>query len=172
MNNSIKEYFSTTWLERDRSLGQYTYSGWALIDKIADDEHVLDVGCGTNQFKDKIKYLYGIDITDVGADEVVSIEDFETDIIFDVAFCLGSINFGPGLVVYNQIKKIDSLLSDNGRIYWRCNPGQADHGNEECKNIDFFPWNIDIHKLWSRQFGYKLQNVQKDRKRIYCEWVK
>lgn len=170
MHKFLTEYFSTTWLEGDRSLDQYTYSGWALIDKVKSGERVLDVGCGTNPFKGKIPLLYGIDITDIGSDEQVSIEDFETDQKFDVAFCLGSINFGSRSNVYNQVKRVVSLLTENGRIYWRCNPGLADHQNKQVQEIDFFPWTIETHHIWSMEFGFKLQNVQQDYNRIYAEW--
>ena len=171
MNKFLTEYFSTKWLEGNRSLNQYTYSGWALIDQVLPGERVLDVGCGLNSFKGKIPLLHGIDITNVGSDEQVSIDDFETDQLFDVAFCLGSINFGSKEVIRDQIRKVDSVLN-NGRIYWRCNPGLADHQNNLVQQVDFFPWTIPLHEQWSAEFGYKLQNVQQDHKRIYCEWIK
>ena len=173
MDITLEEYFSTVWFEGNRSLDQYTYSGWELVNKVEQHERVLDVGCGANPFKGKIKNLYGIDITDVGSDEQVSIEDFETDIIFDVAFCLGSVNFGSKEDVYNQIKKIDSLLANDGRIYWRCNPGNYDHQNNQCVELPIFHWSIELHEEWSKEFGYTLQNVQpNDHNRIYAEWVK
>ena len=39
--------------------------------------------------KQYLNNVYGIDITDIGADEVVAIEDFKSDERFDVALCLG-----------------------------------------------------------------------------------
>jgi len=114
----------------------------------------------------------GIGITNVGCDEQVSIEHFEPAILFDVAFCLGSINFGTEEVIHNQIKKIVSILEDKARIYWRCNPGKADHNNEQCKDIDFFPWSIEYHEKWSKEFGFRLQHVRDDHNRIYAEWVR
>ena len=174
MNNfNLEEYFSTKWLEGSRSLDKYTYSGWALIDKVKMDEWVLDVGCGQNPFKGKIKNLIGIDITDIGSDEQVSIEDFNSPIFFDVAFCLGSVNFGSKEDVYNQIKKIDSILTENGRIYWRCNPGNYDHQNNQVAELPIFHWTVELHEEWSKEFGYTLQNVQpNDHNRIYAEWLR
>jgi hypothetical protein len=172
MDITLKEYFSTSWLEGNRSLDQYTYSGWALIFKVQGCERVLDVGCGTNPFKGKIPLLYGIDITDIGSDECVSIEEFETDIKFDVAFCLGSLNFGSKETIYNQIKKVDSILTENGRIYWRCNPANHDHQNNRCDDLPLFEWTVELHETWSKEFGYELQNVQHDHNRIYAEWIK
>ena len=54
--NKLNTYFSTKWKS---NLNQYQYSGWNLIDKVKDDEWVLDVGCGPNPFKGKIKNLIG-----------------------------------------------------------------------------------------------------------------
>ena len=170
MDKSLQKYFSTTWLKRDRTLDQYTYSGWSLLDQIKSTEWVLDVGCGTNPFNGKIQNLYGIDITNVGCHEQVSIEEFEPAILFDVAFCLGSINFGDERTIYNQIKKINSILKHNARIYWRCNPGRHDHGNDECNNINFFPWTIEHHNKWSAEFGFNIQDVQTDNNRLYVVW--
>jgi hypothetical protein len=56
----LNEYFSTKW---QSNLNQYTYSGWALADKIHTNELVLDVGCGFNEFKSRIPNLIGIDPT-------------------------------------------------------------------------------------------------------------
>ena len=172
MDNFIQEYFSSTWLEGNRTLDQYTYSGWDLAKKVNTDEWVLDVGCGTNPFKGKIKNLYGIDLTDVGSDEQVSIDHFEPARLFDVAFCLGSVNFHNEANVHNQIKRIVSMLTDNGRIYWRCNPGNYDHRNVACKELPIFPWTISHHEKWSKEFGFTLQNIQNDRNRIYAEWIR
>jgi len=172
MRTLLKEYFSTTWLERDRSLDQYTYTGWALLDKIGPHENVLDVGCGTNPFKPYLgDRVYGIDITDVGADEVVAIEDFYTTNKFDVAFCLGSINFGNQDTINNQLDKIDKCLN-SGRIYWRCNPGRYDHGNDHFNNIDVFDWDEGKLYMFADMYGYEVADMQKDGNRIYSEWIK
>ena len=172
MYTALTEYFSGPWLACDRSLDQYELTGWALVDKIKPHERVLDVGCGENLFKPKIKNLHGIDITDVGADEVVSIEDFQADEKFDVAFCLGSINFGDINVIRIQIEKVVAALKPSNRIYWRCNPGKKDHGNEECKDIDFFPWSYGHQRYFADCHGYSIRDMRMDGKRIYAEWIK
>jgi len=173
MKKHLAEYFSTTWLEGGRDLSKYKYSGYALMKKVHFSESVLDVGCGTNPFKRCIGNLHGIDITDVGADEVIAIEDFETAYKYDVAFCLGSINFGDENTIRNQIRSVDKCLRDDGRIYWRCNPGLSDHGNEKCKELDVFPWSFDYHEMFAAEHGYIVKDLQWDsNERIYAEWVK
>ena len=150
--------------------GEWQYSGWALVDKIQSNELVLDVGCGFNEFKSRIVNLVGIDPANDAADYKVSIEKFNTVDRFDVALCLGSINFGDKLTIMNQIACVINCLKPTARIYWRCNPGIADHGNDECKNINFYQWSIEEHVKLSELFGFKLMFCCWDNNRIYAEW--
>ena len=166
----LNNYFSTIWKS---NLNQYKYSGWALIDKISPGELVLDVGCGFNEFKSHIPNLVGIDTANDQADFSVIIEDFRKDIKFDVAFCLGSINFGNEDIILHQINCVVDCLKPHARIFWRCNPGLQDHGNNECKNIEFFPWSMDKHIKYSELFKFKLAACRWDtNNRIYAEWTR
>ena len=165
----LNNYFSTVWTS---NLSQYNYSGWALVNKINSNELVLDVGCGFNEFKSRIPNLVGIDPANDKADFRLPIEYLRTDIKFDVAFCLGSINFGSEENILNQIECVIKNLKPKSRIYWRCNPGLADHNNEQCKDIDFYPWTIEKHIEFADRFGYKLVVAQWDTgNRIYAEWT-
>lgn len=166
----LNNYFSTVW---QSNLKQYKYSGWALVDKIQPNELVLDVGCGFNEFKSRIPNLIGIDPANDRADFKLPIEYFRNDIKFDVAFCLGSINFGSEINIVNQIAHVVSCLKPKARIYWRCNPGLADHSNDECKLIDFYPWTIAKQAELAEQFGFRLTTCKWDTaNRIYAEWSK
>ena len=163
----LNKYFSTIWKS---DLTQYQYSGWAIADKIRSNELVLDVGCGYNEFKSRIPNLVGIDPANDRADHKVSIEEFNTLDRFDVALCLGSINFGDKLTIMNQIACVVNCLKSSARIYWRCNPGHADHGNAECRSIEFYPWTMEEHVKLSELFGFKLMTCCWDGNRIYAEW--
>ena len=163
----LNNYFATMWKS---NLSQYQYSGFALVDKIRPGETVIDVGCGYNEFRGHIPNLVGIDPANDRADYRVSIEEFNTADRFDVALCLGSINFGNKLTIMNQIACVINCLKPTSRIYWRCNPGYADHGNEACKDIDFYPWSIEEHVKLSELFGFKLMTCCWDNNRIYAEW--
>lgn len=164
----LNEYFATKWKS---NLNQYLYSGSNLINNIADDEWVLDVGCGPNPFKYKIKNLIGIDPAFNEADYKVTIDMFKTNQKFDVAFCLGSINFGSETKIISEINSVVNLLNKKSRIYWRCNPGRKDHGNLECEQINFFPWTFDTHKKFSTYFGFECVDLKWDSNcRIYSEW--
>jgi hypothetical protein len=164
----LNNYFANHWNPR---IDQYQYSGWALLKKIRLGESVLDVGCGNNPFKKHIANLTGVDPAFDQADYQCTIEEFESNIQYDVAFCLGSINFGTEDVVLKQINCVVNLLRPQGRIYWRCNPGQQDHGNTECMGIDFFPWTEQLLEQYAIKFGFRLIDLQYDtNNRLYAEW--
>ena len=151
----------------------YKYSGFSLVDNIKDDEWVIDIGCGQNSFKNRIKNIIGIDPATDDADVKTTIEDFHTNHRFDVALCLGSINFGSEEIIKNQISCVDRLLKPSGRIYWRCNPGRKDHKNKECEQIDFYPWDSEKHIRLSNEFGYQIRQFKNDNNnRLFVEWIK
>jgi len=166
--HELNNYFKLHWNGYNNI---YKYSGFSIIDKIKCNEWVIDVGCGKNIFKPFIKNLVGIDPVFGEADFQTTIEEFITTQSFDVALCFGSINFGSEQKIKNQINCVVRLLSPTSRIYWRVNPGRKDHGNEQCKNIDFFPWNENLLKSYAEEFGFDVVEIKEDNnKRIYCEW--
>jgi hypothetical protein len=167
---SLNNYFATHW---QGHFNQYLYSGLSLVKKIKPEEWVLDVGCGVNMFKPLIANLVGIDPAFDQADVKLTIEEFKTDKKFDVAFCLGSINFGDKNTIKNQIECVVNLLKPDARIFWRCNPGLHDHGNPYCKEIDFFPWTPRLLEEFAEQFNFKIADLREDfNNRIYCEWAR
>jgi hypothetical protein len=170
----LNYYFGNVWHQGSNPIETSEKSGKALIEKINSGERVIDIGCGTNPFKGLIPNLVGIDPAFDQADYRVTVEDFETTEKFDVAFCLGSINFGNRGEIEKQISKVVSLLKPDARIYWRCNPGQQDHPSDECKNIQFYPWTIPEHVRLAEKFGFRLMQCQweNNNRRLYAEWVR
>jgi hypothetical protein len=168
----LNEYFSNHW---NSEIEKYPRSGFNLAKEVSDSERVLDVGCGHNPFKGMIKNLVGIDPAFEEADFHGTIEEYQSDELFDVAFCLGSINFGNEAKIRLEIEKIISLLKPNGRIYWRCNPARADHDSEKCEEINFFNWSLAYHEQFCKDYGFELYDVALERpephkKRIYAVW--
>jgi hypothetical protein len=167
----LNHYFKDVWCP---STDKYIYSGYAIVDKIPKDAQVLDVGCGSNPFKGHIKNLIGIDPAHSNADIQTTIEEYTTDQRFDVALCLGSINFGNESIIAKQIECVNNLLNHRARIYWRLNPGQHDHNNAECNQIDFFPWTFE--KLYEYACRYNFQQIDACidnnglHDRLYAEW--
>lgn len=166
----LNKYFCDEWKS---DIPKYKYSGHSLINQVNSHEWVLDVGCGDNYFKEFIPNLVGIDPANESADYKLTIEEFEPQIKFDVAFCLGSINFGSRPQILQQVGKVVSLLEQRSRIYWRCNPGLQDHNTDGCKQIEFFPWTFDLHYEIADMFGYRVKELRWDTdNRIYAEWVR
>ena len=165
----LNYYFGQVWQGGTKNFKE---TGLALADKIQDTEWVLDVGCGSNPFKGIITNLVGIDPANERADFKVTIEEFRPSRQFDVALCLGSINFGNVSDISKQIEALMQCLKPKARIYWRCNPGLQDHGNEECTKINFFPWTIEWHRQLASHYGFILKEVgwETNKKRIYAEW--
>jgi len=169
----LDEYFNNVWRHTPFSDLKAELSGYALINKVKPNEKVIDVGCGKNLFKGKIPNLIGIDPAFPEADLKLTIEDYAkvNRDKYDVAFCLGSINFGTRETIENQIELVIGLLNEKNRIYWRCNPGLPDHENEECKRIPFYNWTIEEHVRLSEQYGYELVECRWEKNnRIYAEW--
>jgi hypothetical protein len=174
----VNKYFAFSWKSGDN----WTITNTANIaSKIGLDETVLDVGCGYNPFKPLLgDRLYAFDPAIAYGNELCSLEDFNSaGNQWDVVLCMGSINFGNEDHIASQIEKVVSLTKKGGRIYWRQNPGQADHNNEECKSVPFFEWIEEYNYSFAARFGcqvvdFKIDYNRKnsDRIRLYAEWIK
>jgi len=169
----LNDYFSRVW---QPTTYKYLYSGFNLVNKIKDSDWVLDVGCGHNEFKGMIKNLVGIDPGCSQADIITTIEDYVPDRLFDVAFCLGSLNFGKGETVPGQIQKVVECLKPEASIYWRVNSGLHDHDNKLCKQIEFYPWDRDLLDFYAHEHGFECVKILDDTNgsntRLYAEWVR
>lgn len=170
----LNYYFSNVWRENHIGIEEFNHTGLSLITKIKETDRVIDIGCGSNPFKGLIHNLVGIDPAFPEADYQLSLEDFfskHSNQQFDVAFCLGSINFGNATDIERQIDMVSNLLTSDGRIFWRCNPGLQDHRNDDCKYISFYPWSFEEHTRLSQQFGFTIVKLEWDiHNRIYAEW--
>ena len=166
----IKEYFGKHWTSRT---SEYRYSNHSIADKIGSNEHVIDIGCGNNEFKALIKNLTGLDIVNPRADVVVDFDDYETDQTFDVALCLGSIQYGTRDDIERQLKKLSKLVHAGGRVYWRTNTGVRDHKNALVDQVPYYPWTHQAHREFAQQFGFVCEFVTEDlHGRLYAEWRK
>lgn len=167
----LNDYFSKHWIPGN---GRGITSPKEIAKHIHPDEWLLDVGCGNNPFKGLVKNVIGIDPAFNQADFKCTIEEFNFDRLFDVATCLGSINFGDISVIEKQINKIVSLLKVQSRIFWRLNPGRYDHENLECATVPFFPWTYEILNSFAIKHNYIQTMEQIDehqtRPRLYAEW--
>jgi len=170
----LNQYFAESWKPSEDA---YTYSAYStLAKKVQPEQWVLDVGCGGNPFKKLLPNVIGIDPARDEADFKVAIEDFKTDQRFDVAMCLGSINFGTQEDIEPAVAKVVSLLKPQSQIFWRLNPGRQDHACGECEKIKFFPWTHAILQQFADQHGYQQTNEQQESNgrviRLYAEWYR
>ena len=170
-SKTVNEYFGNSWKP---NYDHFKYSGWALLEKVQPGETVIDIGCGFNLFKPHLKQaLYGIDPANDEADEKVGIMEFKTNKQWDVAFILGSLNFGTAEDVEPQVKKAVSLVKPGGRLFWRQNPGIGDHPWKGVEAIQFFPWTIELNTEWAHKYGCSITECKWDTSnRIYAEWKK
>lgn len=131
-------YFSKVWQPETK---KFKYSGLAIIDEVnsMSPEHVIDIGCGYNEFKGKIKNLVGIDPYNDRADINIHTLDYKTDQKYDVAICLGSINFGSSDKILKELESVVEIVRTGGFLYFKVNPG-IQHDKPEAKWINFYDW--------------------------------
>lgn len=165
----LARYFGEIWKP---TTDIYVYSGWALVDEINNQNPtlVLDVGCGYNQFKGRIKNLIGIDPYNNCADYMVDVLDFNVSDMYDHILVLGSLNFNSYDEIELRFKKIVSLLSPNGKMYFRANPGIL------WKNgpyVDIFHWTFEIVYELGTKYNLRLDTYKKDSNdRLYFVYTK
>tara|TARA_B100001057_G_scaffold219876_1_gene220280 strand:+ start:10744 stop:11421 length:678 start_codon:yes stop_codon:yes gene_type:complete len=134
----LKNYFGKVW---QPEIKKFKYSGLAIIDEVnaMNPDNVIDIGCGYNEFKGKIKNLIGIDPYNDRADIDVHTLDYKPDIQFDVAICLGSINFGSSDKILDELENVVNMVKTGGMLYFRVNPG-IQHDKPAAKWINFYDW--------------------------------
>ena len=171
MNPDLLKYFADNW---QPDYTKFKYSGWALLDKIKEDDQILDIGCGYNLFKKHFgNRLYGIDPANNKADQVIAWEDYKLHKKFNVFFVLGSINFGHEKYVESQIAKLSRETKTGDRVYWRQNPGTGDHPWKGVEEVQFYPWSFDKNKEWADKYNFTINELLQDTgNRIYTEWTR
>ncbi len=156
----LNKYFSKYW---QNDMKKWKYSGVQLIDEVNSlrPRAVLDVGCGYNEFKNKIDNLIGIDPYNVKADIQVRTLDYQSNKLFDVILCLGSVNFGSKEKIIAEVSKCVNLLADGGTMFFRVNPG-VQHDKPEAHWIEFYAWNVPFIIELSEMFQLKILDIRDD----------
>jgi len=156
---AINSYFNGIW--KDTNYQFFKYSGYSLVDYVNNQKPsgVLDVGCGYNRLKSLIPNLIGIDPYNDAADVKVSIEDYSTTHVtfppYDIALCLGSINFGDEKTIDNQISKLHLLWSKEA--IFRVNPGIPHKGVE---GIEWYKWSHNKIFSVAKQYNYNVKDLK------------
>jgi len=149
----------------------YVYTGWQLADEVnkLNPKNVLDVGCGYNQFKDRIPNLIGIDPYNNCADYQVDILEYRVPYKHDAIIALGSINFNSLDEIETRFGRCVDLLETGGRFYLRANPGLT---HKTGPYVDIFPWSFEIAMMLSEKYDLKLLEFKKDHNRFYIVYQK
>jgi hypothetical protein len=156
----MERYFSEVWQPETK---KYKYSGLNIINEVNDlnPNNVLDIGCGYNEFKGKIKNLVGIDPYNSRADIMVHTLKYNTNVLYDVVICLGSINFGSTDKIIKELQKVVSLTMQGGMLIFRANPG-IQHKASESQWIDFFDWNTTFIMNIAQALNCSVQQLHRD----------
>jgi hypothetical protein len=184
LNKTIEYFNNQTKFLRPWSTGNnFEFSMYSILNKInPSTDNVIDIGCGANNFYGKITHLTAIDIVEIPEIAVrpyivSSLQDFETDQKFDVALCLGSIQFGDQESIDADIKKLDSLLKSNAKVFWRF--VTKEQGITQGIDTPFrYYWTFDSLRQAAEQYGFNQINEHIDTRpdglftRNYCEWVR
>lgn len=151
----------------------YSYTGWKLVDEVNSlkPKKVLDVGCGYNQFKERIPNLIGIDPYNNCADYQVDILEFSAVAeSFDAIIALGSINFNSKEDIELRLSNCVKLLAPEGKMFFRVNPGIQ---HQKGPWVDVFPWSFEIAHEFAKQFNLELETFKKDaNSRLYFVYRK
>ena len=169
-NLYMNRFFGEIWKPQTEI---YNYTGWNLVDEInkLTPNKVLDVGCGYNQFKGRIKNLIGIDPYNNCADYQVDIFEFVDELhSYDIIIALGSINFNSFEDINSRMKKCVELLAPKGKMFFRVNPGIP---HQKGPWVDIFPWSFETVQQFAKTYNLKLETFKKDsNSRLYFVYQK
>ena len=141
-------------VSRPGELIKFTENSIEMIDAInaMNPTLVLDLGCGTNFYKSRIKNLIGIDILDEDEDIICPIESIDS--IFqpnsaDVILALGSINFGKDDLILQQLEQVYKVCKPGGLIYFRV--------NQNPSHEIFYTWDFDKIEAYTKKLGFEYE---------------
>lgn len=170
----VADYFAHHWVGNTLA---FEKSGEALVEKVnaLKPKTVLDVGCGYNLYRDKIKcdLFVGIDPYNDNSTFKMSTLDFAENVRldgqqFDVVMALGSINFGNEAKIYSELTAVDKLLKKGGHLFIRANPGLP-HKHSDYALVDliqFYPWSKYDSLTISHLFGYELLEFSEETNKV------
>ena len=176
---AITEQFSGDYESSFERTLWYEHSGFNLIEEInaLNPKLVVDVGCGANLFKNKIKNLIGFDVRNYpDVDFNCAIEDMViAPESADVILALGSLQYTNREIIYKDISKIVSWLRPGGFFVVR-NKGFVSESQSE-KSEYGYRWSREWFDQVSRDFGLTtikgpLSDANPNQERIVWWWQK
>lgn len=166
----LNRFFGEIWKPRTDTFG---HTGWAICDEInkLNPKSVLDVGCGYNQFKERIQNLTGIDPYNNSADYQVDILDYKVKPeSHDVVMAFGSINFNSKDEIEDRFGHVINLLQKGGKLFMRANPGIQ---HEKGPYVDVFAWSFEVVNEFAEKYNLHLETYKQDANdRLYFVYKK
>jgi len=174
--------FRDTYSHTEFRLKGFQYSGTNLIDEInsLNPQSVVDVGCGVNYFRDKIKNLIGFDIVDYSdIDFHCSIQDMVIDNdSVDVVLALGSLQYTNRELTLIDIQRVVGWMRPGGYLVVRNQQFVSE--SDSVKSKAPYHWSQEWFDKISKDLGLKLikgplidlNNKLKDLERIVWWWQK
>lgn len=165
----LKKYYTETWKPQTQT---YIHSGFGIADEInaLEPTSVVDIGCGYNEFKDKINNLIGVDAFNEHADIISSTVDYNPENKHDIAICFDSVNFGSADNVFFELAHIVSkIVNPGGFIFFRANTKDTQHCKAE-QWIDFFEWSPEFVVNSARVLGCIPVICKQDNDSLFFVW--
>ena len=154
----LKERFEQQHEVRKRSLALHrTLSGRKLAEEIAESNPtlVLDLGCGSNEFKKIVPNVIGVDVAELPeVDFKMSIQNFHRRKPFkertaDWILCFGPFNYGGSKWATEIGECMSYYLAEHGTIVCHTHPTNSE--------IDWTEENITTY---GKEFGFVTESVQ------------
>jgi hypothetical protein len=169
-------YWDQLWPAKLRVVGDHgkkllentTYTGLSLIDSVntLNPSMVLDIGCGQNFYKHKIKNLVGLDMFGQDCDLQVDYFNSSFDTKADVVLVLGMLEYGSADQVHRKLCRIKQNCHQATQIFFRFNIS-PEYGYEIMpgRDICFF-----MHKLICLPEQWNQAIVQAGFDVLFSDW--
>jgi SAM-dependent methyltransferase len=152
-------FFGQNW---GHTMDQYVQTGWALADVVnsLNPRSVLDVGCGFNLFKGRIKNLTGLDPYNSAADLKIDIRAYRAPKnSHDVILALGSLCYNSRDEVEHEFAHCVDLLETNGKMFMRVNPNAE---FSKFPYLEFFEWSPAIAQEFAEKYQLRMETWEQD----------
>lgn len=152
--DKLRHFFAADRWEQ--SIDRFSHSGYALVDQVNArmPRVVVDLGCGFNPFKGRIRNLIGIDLVNDAADVVCDANGAPfRDGSVDVVLALGSVNFGDREDIIAALETAHRWLAVGGALFMRVNPGEP-----IGEDIVVFPWTRELAVELGDQVGFDVED--------------
>lgn len=152
-----KATYTRKELGYDEYIGKFTYdtrkfTGEFLLKEIKKDgsgAFVLDVGCGNNPFKNRLKNVIGVEPGTWGSPDINTDLQGAYDIFkentFDWILAIGVLHHHNTETIHTMIEQMKHLVKSNGKIACLCKPF-----NGYKAGAELYPWSFETTHAFSK----------------------